>query len=205
MNAVFSMFGSSFLALVTIVNPVGAVAGVAGLSADFSPAQRRQQVLRTAICVFGILVSFTILGNLVLDTFGLDIPAIQIGGGFVVALSGLVMLTPKDPLSPKEREQAGTKRDISVTPMALPLIAGPGAIAEVLALTARFPGPLDRLDVLCAVVVIALMIFALLRWGTPVVEKLGPTGVGALIRIIGFIILCIGVELMIHGVKVVLT
>ena len=188
----------ALLALFPIVNPIGAVASFAGLTADCTGRELRTQAWRTSVYVFGILAAFTILGSFILDIFRLELPAIQIAGGFVVAHSGYRMLVPAVEHGDAERDDDG---DISFTPMALPLIAGPGAIGEVIGLSARYTGPRERLAILIAVLVISLVIMLLLRWCTPLVRKLGSGGITGLTRIMGFIILCIGVELMIHGVS----
>ncbi|MFT8355807.1 MAG: MarC family protein [Bifidobacterium aquikefiri] len=200
MSTFITIFATSLLALFPIANPAGALAAYAGLTGDFAPHEVRRQGLRTGINVGIILVSFAILGSLILDVFGLSLPAIQIAGGFVVANSGLGMLSPKRQLSQEENDHARIKKDISFTPMALPLVAGPGAIGEVIGLSARYPGLEGRGALILAIVLLAVIISALLMWGTPIVDRLGPTGIGALVRVIGFLILCIGVELMIHGI-----
>lgn len=164
------------------------------------PAQERTPLsgANTSLYVFAILAAFTILGSFILDMFHLELPAIQIAGGFVVAHSGYRMLVPASDHGDPEAHQ---DNDIAFTPMALPLIAGPGAIGEVIGLSARYTEPRERLAILIAVLVISIVIMALLRWCTPLVHKLGPGGILGLTRIMGFIILCIGVELMIHGVS----
>jgi multiple antibiotic resistance protein len=85
--------------------------------------------------------------------------------------------------------------------MALPLIAGPGAIGVCIALTARYSSWGDRFGIVISVAIISVVIALLLRYGTPLVDRLGPTGVGAMMRIIGFLILAIGVELVVHGLQ----
>lgn len=87
--------------------------------------------------------------------------------------------------------------------MALPLVAGPGAIGVVIALSARHPAVVDRVGIVGAAVAIGLLVALALRFATPVVDRLGPTGIGALTRVMGFLILAIGVELVVHGVQAV--
>jgi multiple antibiotic resistance protein len=84
--------------------------------------------------------------------------------------------------------------------MALPIVAGPGAIGVVIALAARNPGVESHLAIVLAVAVIATALAALMRWATPLVKRVGPDVVGALVRVMGFLILAIGVELITHGV-----
>jgi multiple antibiotic resistance protein len=114
--------------------------------------------------------------------------------------AGFGMIVPRVVATPDEQAEAQTKADISFSPMALPLVAGPGAIGVVIGLAARNPAVLDRVAIAAASVVIAVVVALVLRYGTPLVDKLGPTGIGALTRVMGFLILAIGVELAIHGV-----
>lgn len=193
--------GTALGALLPITNPVGALAAFAGLTGGMDRDDVRRQVLRTGIYVFAILATFTLFGSLVLSAFGITLGALQIAGGLVVGHSGFGMITSTPQLNTREHDHAVTKQDVSFTPMALPLIAGPGAIGVVIALTARQPGWDDRAAIVVAVALISALIVVLLRFGTPVVDRLGPTGIGALIRIIGFLILAIGVELVVHGVQ----
>ena len=184
-------------ALLPIANPFGALAAYSGLTGGFAAADVRKQAIRTGIYVFAILGVFAMLGSLILSAFGITLPALQIAGGLVVCHSGFSMI------SPKEQDHASTKPDVSFSPMALPLIAGPGAIGVVIALSSRYPTLTDHLAILAASAVLGALIAAVLALGTPLVDKLGPTGIGALTRILGFLILAIGVELIIHGVLAV--
>jgi multiple antibiotic resistance protein len=200
---VLAVAGSALAALLPITNPVGALASFAGLTGGMAAQDIRRQAVRTALYVFAILAVFTILGSLVLEAFGITLGALQVAGGLVVAHSGFGMISAAPHLRRDERDHAETKDDVSFSPMALPLVAGPGAIGVVIALTARHPHWDDRAGIVGAVAVIAVLIGGLLRFGTPLVEKLGPTGIGALTRIIGFLILAIGVELVAHGLQAI--
>jgi len=200
---VLAVSGSTLAALLPIVNPVGGLASFAGLTADLDAREMKRQATRTALYVFAILAVFTLLGSLVLEAFGITLGALQVAGGLVVAHSGFNMLNARPHLDRAERDHAEDKTDVSFSPMALPLIAGPGAIGVVIALTARHPHWDDRLGIVAACLIIAVVIRLLLRFGTPLVAKLGPTGIGALTRVIGFLILAIGVELVAHGVSAI--
>ena len=175
MMTVLAGMSAAILALAPITNPIGGLAAFAGLTADDDPAAVRSQAWKTGIYVFAILTVFAISGSLIMRFFGFDLPSLQIAGGLVVAHSGFSMLENKRRSTNEEDQHATTKADVSFSPMALPLIAGPGSIGVVIAL--------------------------LLRYGTPWIDKLGATGVGAIVRIMGFLILVIGVELVIHGVR----
>lgn len=193
--------GAALAALLPITNPIGGLAAFAGLTGGADTGQVKKQAVLTGCYVFAILAVFTLLGSLLLNALGITLAALQIAGGLVVAHSGFGMINPRDPLTPREQSEAVSKPDVSFSPMAMPLIAGPGAIGVVIALSARYPGIGDRVGITVASAVIAVIVVVLLRYGTPLVDKLGPTGVGALLRIVGFLILAIGVELVVHGVQ----
>lgn len=194
---------AAFAALLPITNPIGAVAVFAGLTVGQPAAQVRRQALRTGVYVFVILATFTLVGSLVLHAFGITIPALQIAGGLVVAHSGFGMIIQRDKLTATEQTHASAAADVSFSPMALPLVAGPGAIGLVIALVARNPGLEQRVGVLLGSFALAVLIAVTLRFGTPLVDRLGPTGIGALGRVMGFLILAIGVELALNGVLAV--
>jgi len=199
--SVITVAGAALAALLPITNPVGALAAYAGLSGDLDAAQVRKQATRTGLYVFAILAVFTLFGSLVLSAFGITLGALQIAGGLVVAHSGFGMLASSPRLNRDEHADAQAKTDISFSPMALPLIAGPGAIGVCIALTARYPAWSDRLSIVVSAAVIGAIIVVTLRFGTPLIDKVGTAGIGALTRVLGFLILAIGVELVVHGAQ----
>lgn len=192
---------AALAALLPITNPVGALASYAGLTGGMDHAEIRRQATRTGVYVFAILAVFTLFGSLVLSAFGITLGALQVAGGLVVGHSGFRMLSSTPQLREPEDAEARAKPDVSFSPMALPLVAGPGAIGVVIALTARYDGWGSRLGIVVSVAIISVLTAALLRFATPLVERLGPTGIGALVRIMGFLILAIGVELVVHGLQ----
>ena len=200
MMTVLAGMSAAILALAPITNPIGALAGFAGLTAGNTPAAIRSQAWKTGIYVFAILTAFAICGSLIMHFFGFDLPSLQIAGGLVVAHSGFSMLENKRRSTDEEAQHATAKTDVSFSPMALPLIAGPGSIGVVIALAARNTAIGFHIGLVLGILITAAAIAVLLRYGTPWIDKLGATGVGAIVRIMGFLILVIGVELIIHGV-----
>ena len=201
MTSVFAGISASILALAPITNPIGALAGFAGLTAGNTPAAIRSQAWKTGIYVFAILTSFAVCGSFIMRFFGFDLPSLQIAGGLVVAHSGFSMLENKRRSTNEEDQHATLKEDVSFSPMALPLIAGPGSIGVVIALAARNTAVGFQIGIVLGILITAATIAVLLRYGTPWIDKLGATGVGAITRIMGFLILVIGVELVIHGIR----
>ena len=114
---------AALAALLPITNPLGGLAVFGGLTGDMEPKEARRQGIRTGIFVFAILGVFALLGPLILKAFGIDLAALQIAGGLVVAQSGFSMISPSPRLTSDEQAHASTKKDISFSPMALPMIA----------------------------------------------------------------------------------
>jgi multiple antibiotic resistance protein len=199
-----TVFVASLGALLPVTNPVFVVAAYAGMTETFPKHEVRRQALRVGLYSFLILTAFALLGTLVLHAFGISLYALQIAGGLVVAYAGFGMLSQREGFtSPAPADGAtgnGGQVDVAMCPMALPIVAGPGAIGVVIALAARHPGVEAHLAIVIATLAIAVGLALLLRWATPLVERVGPTVVGALVRVMGFLILAIGVELVTHGV-----
>lgn len=195
-----AVFLAALAALIPITNPFGAVAVFAGLTSDMDPKQAHRQAWRTGIFVAGILIVFAVVGTFLLSFLGIGLPALQVAGGLVVMHSGFGMLSAREQLTAAEKQPVVQKPDVSFSPMALPLIAGPGAIGIVIGLAARHPSVLDRVGVVLACAAIGLVTALFLRYGTSLVDRLGTAGISALTRVMGFLILAIGVELAAHGV-----
>jgi multiple antibiotic resistance protein len=135
----------------------------------------------------------------VLHAFGISLPALQIAGGLVVghAAYGMVVNGPR--LSDHERDASATMADVSLTPLAIPLLAGPGAIGVVIGLSARASGATATLGIVLGCVAMTLLVGIVLRLGEPIADRLGANGIGALTRIFGLLILAIAIELFVHG------
>ncbi|GAA2528050.1 MarC family protein [Rarobacter incanus] len=196
-----SIFLASLAALLPIANPLGAVAAYASMTERMAASEQRRQAWMTGVYVAGILVVFALLGATALQAFGISIPALQIAGGLVVMHSGFSMIVLRPKITDAEQAHSTTKEDVSFSPMALPLIAGPGAIGVVIGLAARHTHWDQRLGIVAAAIILGAVVAVFLRYATPLVDRMGATGIGALTRVMGFLILAIGVELLVHGVR----
>jgi multiple antibiotic resistance protein len=200
MAALLGVAGATFAALLPIANPIGGAAVFATLTADDDAATRRRQALRTAVYVFGILVVFLVAGRPILRFLGISDGVLRIAGGLIVAHTAWGMVTAQAAIRPEEHEHAVAKDDVSFTPMAMPLIAGPGAIGVVIGIATvgrsweHLAGAAGGILLLSLSVAVALLV------GERVLERMGPTGINALNRILGFLILAIAVQLVVDGV-----
>ena len=191
---------TAFVALFPIVNPIGGLAVFFALTGDDTAAERNSAAARTALYVIAILIAFALGGSFVLEFFGISLAALRIAGGLIVAHTAWTMVTASSRLTPAENAEARDKRDIAFSPMAMPMLSGPGAIGVVMALAAR-PDPATwMIGIVAGVVGIGVVVYALLRLGAPLAKRLGPGALGAIDRILGFLILAIAIELVITGI-----
>lgn len=189
-----------FLALFPIVNPFGGIPMFFSLTATMSRPERNRTALKVAFWVFVILVTFMFFGRFVLNVFGISLPVLKIAGGLIVANTAWGMVTASSRLTVDESADANTKEDISLTPMAMPLLSGPGSIGVVMGLAANVSSIASYLGLVIGIVALAVTVFLFLRLGGPFVSKLRPSAVGAITRIFGFLILAIAVQLVADGV-----
>jgi len=191
---------ATFLALFPIVNPFGGVPLFFSLTTSFSPAERRRTALRTGLYVIAILVVFLFFGRFVLNFFGISLPVLKIAGGLIVANTAWGMVTGSSRITSAESDEACTKEDISLTPMAMPMLSGPGSIGVVMGLAAHADSMVAYLGMVIGIVALGLVVYLFLRLGGPFVRRLGPGAVGAINRVFGFLILAIAVQLVWDGV-----
>jgi multiple antibiotic resistance protein len=191
---------ATFLALFPIVNPFGGIPMFFALTENFSRTERNRTALKVAGWVFVILVTFMFFGRFVLSLFGISLPVLKIAGGLIVANTAWGMVTASSRLTVAESADANTKEDISLTPMAMPLLSGPGSIGVVMGLAANVESVASYAGIVIGIIALSLSVYLFLRMGGPFVGRLGPNAVGAITRIFGFLILAIAVQLVADGI-----
>jgi multiple antibiotic resistance protein len=191
---------ATFFALFPIVNPFGGIPLFFSITSGFTPQDRYRAAMKTGAYVFAILVTFLFFGRFVLNFFGISLPVLQIAGGLIVANTAWGMVTGGNRITPAESDEATTKEDISLTPMAMPMLSGPGSIGVVMGLAAHVDSSTAYIGMVIGIAALALTVYLFLRLGGPLVAKLGPGTVGAINRIFGFLILAIAVQLVWDGV-----
>jgi len=191
---------ATFLALFPIVDPFGGVPIFFTMTTSWTPQDRRRTALKTGLWVFVILVTFLFFGRFVLSFFGISLPVLKIAGGLIVANTAWGMVTSHSRITPEESHEAEAKEDISLTPLAMPLMSGPGSIGVVMALAAHVDNAAAYLGMVIGIAAIALTVSLFFCMGGPLVRRLGPSAVGAINKIFGFLILAIAVQLVWNGV-----
>jgi multiple antibiotic resistance protein len=167
--------------------------------------ERTEQIKRACIYMFFILPSFLVAGGLIMNFFGISIPGLRIAGGMIVSYLGFRMLFPDTVvMSRQEQMEAAAKPDVSFTPLAMPGLSGPGSIAVVIGLAASAQQNehivVGHVLIALGIAVVGVISYITLRAATKLSKVLGIAGMNAMARIMGFLLICIGVQFMINGV-----
>ena len=202
------MYLEFFLAILgslfSVVNPLGAVPVFLALTPDYNAAERRGTALRTSVYFALLLIAFYFGGTLILQFFGISLSAMRIAGGLVILASGYGLLYGKmensRAVDKKVKQEALEKDDISFTPMAMPMLSGPGSISLLIGFSGQYPAIDQRLTIIAVIVVLAVVIYGILVSSPALFRILGFAGLQAMTRIMGFIVMAIGVQYIISGV-----
>jgi multiple antibiotic resistance protein len=187
-------------ALFPIANPIGAIPIFYSLTATDSRSERRQQAQRTAIAVVLILAVFLVSGRTILQFFGISLDVLRIAGGLLVGNAAWELVASKPRLMDAEQKAGVEKEDVSFTPMATPLVAGPGSIGVIIGISTRMAQWSDYLGCAIGIALFGALLYICLVLGESLLSLLGRNGMGALNRILGFFILAIAVQLIADGV-----
>ncbi len=197
-------FLGSFVSLFSIVNPLLAAPVFVSLTERENDIQKRILARRASIFVFGILLVFFLAGTLILNFYGISIHALRIAGGLMILGSAYNMLEKKERLQPEEEKEAEERDDIAFAPLAMPLMSGPGAIAVIIGMTTDAKSWMYYPVIFLVLVLVCLCCYWTLRISGSIVDRLGRTLVKAFTRIMGFLLLCIGVQYIVNGIRPIL-
>jgi multiple antibiotic resistance protein len=194
------------IALLPIINPFAATPVFLAITEGDTELQRKRQARRGCLYMVAILVLSLIGGTFIMNFFGISIPGLRIAGGLLVSGIGLSMLSSRTPAQEeRERDAARAKRDISFTPLAMPMLSGPGSIAVTIGFTSLAETPLDYAAIILGIIVVAFISYLVLRISSRIVQVIGINGMSALTKIMGFLLLCIGIQFVVNGLLGVAT
>lgn len=194
----FIMF---FGALFSVMNPFGTVPIFVGLSKEHTTIERKKIAFWTSLNVFIILLISFFAGKFILIFLGITLNSLNIAGGLIIDSSGFSLLTgefKKHKGMKKERVKAEIKKrsDISLTPLAIPMIAGPDTISLLINYRQEFDASSQVFILLGSIILARICIYLVYKSSFFIVKKLGASGINALSRIIGFIVIAIGWNLL---------
>jgi multiple antibiotic resistance protein len=202
---VIELFTSAFITLAVIIDPPGCAPIFAGLTKGTGHAHRRNMAIRSAVVAWCILVFFALLGEPLLRTLGISLSAFRLAGGIMLFMIALDMVFERRTERREERARdiEGTPEadDISVFPMAIPMIAGPGSIASIMLLSARAEGTIEQAIVLGAMTAVILLTLLALLLAGPLMRLIGAKIEAMITRILGVILAALAVQFVLDGLE----
>jgi multiple antibiotic resistance protein len=198
---------AAFSAIFSVVDPLGAVPAYLAMTANDSKEHKRRTALRTAISVFIILAVFAASGVFILKFFSISLGSFRIAGGVLLFLLAVDMVRAqpsRQRSTPEEQKEGVEKEDISIFPLAFPILSGPGAVATVMVLMARAHGLWQYIIVYAAVFLTAVGCYVTLILSTMAGKRLSTTGLNVLHRVMGLLLAAIAVQFVVDGVRDVL-
>jgi MarC family membrane protein len=182
----------------------GTVPIFVGLTQDYTKKERSKVSIITALNVFIILIISFFIGQYVLTFFGITITALRIAGGIIIASSGFSLLNGKFSknrgIDKKVKEDIEMRNSIALTPLAMPMLAGPGSISLLIAFYQEHNTTNEIIFSSLAILVVSVLIFIILRSAHYLAKILGASGIVAISRIIGFLTIAIGIQYIISSV-----
>ena len=192
-----------FFALFSVLNPIGTVPIFVGLTQGDSKQECSRISLWTSINVFLILIISFFIGKYVLSFFGISIDSLRIAGGLIIVSSGFSLLSgkfnKKRGINKKIETDAQRRNDIALTPLAIPMLAGPGSISLLIAFYQEHHATNELIIASLAIFAIAIAIFIILRSAHYLAQILGASGIVAISRIVGFIVIAIGIQYIVSA------
>jgi multiple antibiotic resistance protein len=199
------LFGSALVTFLVIIDPPGCAPIFAGLTRGATAAQRRAMALRSALIAWVILMFFGLLGKPMLHALGISLASFRIAGGIMLFFIAIDMVFEKRTERREKRAEAIERtpeiEDISVFPMAMPMIAGPGSIASAMLWVSRADNPIHVAVVLAAITAVVLLTLVTLLAAGPLMRLIGDKVESAITRILGVILAALAAQFVIDGLK----
>ncbi|MEI6409874.1 MAG: MarC family protein [Bacteroidota bacterium] len=196
-------FFATLFSLFSIVDPPGAIPVYVALTSGRPKAERDRIALNTSLYFMIILVVFFLAGTYILSFFGLTLHALRIAGGITLLISGFGLMSgsfaKRRGYDESVEKQAHDRNDIAFSPMAMPMLSGPGSISYLITQFNQHPQWNERLTIIAAILGMAVMVWGCLRIAPFLFKVFGPGGLNAIARIMGFIVIAIGVQFIVDG------
>ncbi|MCI7717371.1 YchE family NAAT transporter [[Pasteurella] aerogenes] len=194
-----------FISLIALVNPIGVVPIFYSMTTDLTKIQQNRISLITCFSVVVILLVSFFFGNFILNSFNISIDSFRIAGGIVVVMIALTMINGKlgeHKINKEEKnENIEDYNNIAVVPLAMPIMAGPGSISATIVFGSTQHDISDYLYSSLTIALFGLGCYILFRYSEPVIKRLGKTGSNVITRIMGLLLMSLGVEIVTTGLK----
>ena len=197
----------SFISLLALINPIGAVPFFLSLTAQQTDLERRRTIRIASVSVFCVMTVTALLGQQIIDFFGISVGSLEVGGGIIMLLMAINMLNAQignTRSTPEERHEAELKDNIAVVPLAIPLLTGPGSISTVIIYAANSRHWYERAGLIAIGAVLALLCFVAMRLAEPIANWIGRTGINIATRLMGLMLSALAVEFIVNGLRALL-
>lgn len=205
MNSIdFLIFFQFSIGLFAAMNPLGIMPVFVSLTAHQDPAERNKTAYIASMAVTAILIVSLLAGQILLDFFTISLDSFRVAGGMLLVSIAFTMMNGKlgeDKQNKQERSESVSREQIGVVPLAMPLLAGPGAISSTIVYGSRYPTSSDTIGLIITIVIFAMGIWGLLRVAPAIVKYLGQTGINVITRIMGLILGALGIEFIATGMR----
>ncbi len=197
-----------FMGFFAIMNPIGNTPVFIAMTSGFDNNSRRQIALKTAVTSFLVVTIFILLGNAIFSAFDITLPAFRITGGLLIVHAGFELLATggaKSHTPVKEIDRSDKSlNEIAISPLAIPLIAGPGTIATAINFTGLYPSWKGTIGIIILLFLVCGLLYVLFLWSDKLVKFLGKDVMNVTSRLMGLIIAVMGVQMVISGIREVL-
>jgi multiple antibiotic resistance protein len=201
----FEYLSQAFITLFIIIDPIAVLPVFVALTRNDTAAHRREIALRSTLIATAVLLVFAFVGEMLLDKLGITEPAFKIAGGLLLLLTAIDMVVAKhsgiSSTTKDEDAEASHKADISVFPLAIPLIAGPGTLTTVIMLMRNADSVTMEFGVILMLILVILINYIFLRVADPVTRLLGVTGTNVVSRILGIILAGLAIQFVLTGLS----
>ncbi|AGH85425.1 MULTISPECIES: MarC family protein [Ralstonia solanacearum species complex] len=197
----------SFFSLLALINPIGAIPFFISLTESQTDEEKRRTIKTASVSVALVIGISALLGEQIIGFFGFSVGSLQVGGGIIMIMIALNMLnaqTSRTKATPEEEDEAGVRASIAVVPLAIPLLTGPGSISTVIVYAGKTQHWYELLFLAGVGVLIALVVWIVLRAAEPIARVIGRTGINVGTRLMGLILAALAVEFIVDGLKTLL-
>ena len=205
MNEIFSFGLLAFTSFFTLINPLGTMPIFLTMTADLNSTDRTLTARKASIVAFITIVIFAFTGQLLFKFFGISVNSFRMVGGVIFFLMGMDMLQARlGKVKVKDSEVRTYVDDISITPLAIPMICGPGALTNAIVLMEDAHNPALKATLIISVFLVMVVTFIILYSSSRIIKLLGQTGINVMMRLMGLIVMVIAVEFFFSGLKPIL-
>lgn len=193
-----SFFFGSFISLFSLINPLSALPVFISLTDSHDTKWKNHQIRKTCLYIFVICICSYFVGTYILSFFGITIHALSLAGGIVISRSGFLLLNSKHKkdVSKKIEKESLLKEDIAFSPLAMPLLAGPGSMSYLINTSMINTGNEKKMLTVLSILLVAVCIYFIFSVAPLIIKRTGQAGLASLSKIMGFIVLAIGIQMV---------